>query len=268
MCRGAEYKIVLGIDAATPARGVALWREGRTVAQTPPAPPADARHPAAPSNTLLQDIDAVLRAARVSLREVELFAVTHGPGSFMGLRAGLATVKAFAVTLCKCAVGVSTLEAIARAGLAETGMREGILAAYTPAGRGELFAQIFASDAATDLRPITSEKHLKPQTLLELGENFGVAWWFGCGENVLFNELLEKKRKAAGAQEFVQHRIDSLAGHVARIARQKESCSGETDWFERAQKLRAVYVRPSDAELKFDKQPQVSGDARQEPTGA
>ena len=85
---------------------------------------------------LLAQIDALLEAAAAELREVELFTATVGPGSFTGLRTGLATVKAFAATLARPVVGVPTLHAVART----AGPAPRILASL-PAGRGEVFAQ-------------------------------------------------------------------------------------------------------------------------------
>jgi len=66
------------------------------------------------SNTLLSDIDSILQQVDRRFEEIDFFAVTLGPGSFTGLRIGIATVKALAVTANRPCVGIPTLEAVAR----------------------------------------------------------------------------------------------------------------------------------------------------------
>ncbi len=73
------------------------------------------------SETLLPMIESMLRCAKTELSEVDLFAVTAGPGSFTGLRIGIATVKGLAWATNKPCAGVSALLALAEtaAGLAD-----------------------------------------------------------------------------------------------------------------------------------------------------
>ncbi|HEY7207723.1 MAG TPA: tRNA (adenosine(37)-N6)-threonylcarbamoyltransferase complex dimerization subunit type 1 TsaB [Gaiellaceae bacterium] len=63
--------------------------------------------------TLLEDVDALLRQGGASAREVDLLAVGLGPGSFTGVRIGLATARGLALALDVPAAGVSTLDALA-----------------------------------------------------------------------------------------------------------------------------------------------------------
>src|SRR6185295_10462844 len=65
------------------------------------------------SATLLQDINDCLDEAGVKLAEVDLFACASGPGSFTGLRIGIATLKALAASLGRPSIGVPTLHAVA-----------------------------------------------------------------------------------------------------------------------------------------------------------
>ncbi|MGH9903089.1 MAG: tRNA (adenosine(37)-N6)-threonylcarbamoyltransferase complex dimerization subunit type 1 TsaB, partial [Pyrinomonadaceae bacterium] len=122
--------MILSVDTATPIRSIAVARGARTLAVVRGEGNTH-------SASALGEIDAALRAARAELSEVDLFAVASGPGSFTGLRAGLATVMAFATTLARPAVGVPTLHAVAHA----AGAGERVLA-LIPAGRGEVFAQL------------------------------------------------------------------------------------------------------------------------------
>ena len=65
------------------------------------------------SETLLPMAEALLRDLRISISEIDLFAVSVGPGSFTGIRIGVSTLKGLAFGTKKPCIGVSTLEAMA-----------------------------------------------------------------------------------------------------------------------------------------------------------
>ena len=103
-----DSTVILSVDTATPCGGVCLLQGGEVLASIPTTP--NLSH----SNTLLREIQEALATTGISLSAVDLFAVASGPGSFTGLRIGLATVKALAATLNRPCLGVPTLHAIAR----------------------------------------------------------------------------------------------------------------------------------------------------------
>jgi tRNA threonylcarbamoyladenosine biosynthesis protein TsaB len=88
------------------------------------------------SERLLPAVDRVLALAGTALDEVDAFAVSIGPGSFTGLRVGLATVKAFAFGSGRPVAAVPTLAALA----ARAAGAPGCVAAALDARRGELYA--------------------------------------------------------------------------------------------------------------------------------
>lgn len=65
------------------------------------------------SETLMPLINKILKTSKISLKDIDLLAVDIGPGSFTGLRIGIATVKAFADSLNISCVGISSLEILA-----------------------------------------------------------------------------------------------------------------------------------------------------------
>ncbi len=95
---------------------------------------------------LLPAIDWLLTESGVDRRSIELFAVTRGPGSFTGVRVGLATIQGLALALGRRVCAMSTHEAIA---LGEGGSHDGALPAlertlvWDDAGRGEFYLSLF-----------------------------------------------------------------------------------------------------------------------------
>lgn len=65
------------------------------------------------SQTLMPLTDGLLKAAGMTLNDIDLMAISHGPGSFTGLRIGIGTVKGICQGSGKKCIGVSTLEALA-----------------------------------------------------------------------------------------------------------------------------------------------------------
>jgi len=84
---------------------------------------------------LLPAIDWLLTEAAIERTSIELFAVTRGPGSFTGVRIGLATMQGLALALGKPVCAMSTHEAIAPA--------SGRASIVDDAGRGEFYVSVF-----------------------------------------------------------------------------------------------------------------------------
>jgi tRNA threonylcarbamoyladenosine biosynthesis protein TsaB len=119
----------LGVDTATGIASVGLVSDDTAVVRQQPMASSHAR-------TLLPLVDDVLAAAGADLREIGLLAVSIGPGSFTGLRIGLAVVKGLALACGTPVVGVPTLWAYARA----LGPRSGTVWPVLDARKGEVYA--------------------------------------------------------------------------------------------------------------------------------
>jgi len=91
------------------------------------------------AESLLPGVDAVLRRASVTLRDVEGFAVSIGPGSFTGLRVGVATAKGLCFGSGRPVAAVPTLAAVC-AGVSAT---DEPIVALLDAQRGEVYAALF-----------------------------------------------------------------------------------------------------------------------------
>src|SRR2546425_2103004 len=142
--------LILAIETATRAGSVALSRGAEILSS------AEGNAAESHSISLLEAVEDILQQVGVKLNDIDLFAAACGPGSFTGLRIGLATTKAFAVCTGRKCVGVSTLAAIAHA----AGESEHTIA-LLPAGRGELFAQLFSVGDGW-VQPLDHAAHLAP----------------------------------------------------------------------------------------------------------
>ncbi len=152
---------ILGFDTATATCSAALWAEGSVVAHR--RSEAGGRH----AETLVPMLREVATEGGTTLAEVDAFAVTVGPGSFTGIRIGLAAARGLALAGKRPLIGFSTLEVLA-AGVPD-GEREGPIIAALDAGRGRLYAQLFDRSLA----PLTEPEALEAQALPGFAEAAG-----------------------------------------------------------------------------------------------
>lgn len=199
--------IVLGLDTATSATVVGVLGADGVVHEVrdDPSPGARPAHAA----RLLAAVDEALAAAGVGWDEVTRLAVGLGPGSFTGLRIGIATARGLAQARGLEVVGVSTLEALARGAAAER------VLAVLDARRGEVFAAAWeGSDPFRVLEGFTPAA-LAPEALAEKVGAMPVAPLAVGDGAVRFRGSLE----AAGAQvppdEDGVHRL--RAGLVCKL---------------------------------------------------
>jgi tRNA threonylcarbamoyladenosine biosynthesis protein TsaB len=94
--------LILAFDTATDVATSALVDDGEVLGER-----------TSRASTLLEDVDALLRQASAHTRELDALAVGIGPGSFTGVRIGLATARGLALALNLSVAGVSTLDALA-----------------------------------------------------------------------------------------------------------------------------------------------------------
>jgi tRNA threonylcarbamoyladenosine biosynthesis protein TsaB len=150
---------VLGIDAASVSGSVALARPAGILKEVALA------ERGAHAHDLLGRIDDLLEHAGLRPDDLRGIAATLGPGSFTGVRVGLATGKGLAYALGIPLVGLSTLDALARATVVQGGEAAISLWAVVDAGRGEVYAALFR---ITDGEPVreTADRSVRPEDLV------------------------------------------------------------------------------------------------------
>jgi tRNA threonylcarbamoyladenosine biosynthesis protein TsaB len=183
--------VILGLDTATAGTSVAVWAPDGPAVERRDDPPPGARP--AHAGKLLVLVEEVLDAAGAGWDDIERIAVGVGPGSFTGLRLGIATARGLGQARNLPLVGVSSLLALAR------GVRPPYpVVAVIDARRGEVFA--LAED-------VFGPAPFKPDDLaarLRSG-------WLAVGDGaVRFREPLERAGAAIPADDSPLHRVSAL----------------------------------------------------------
>jgi tRNA threonylcarbamoyladenosine biosynthesis protein TsaB len=186
---------------------------------------------------LLAEVEAAAGAAG-GWPAVDLIAVGLGPGSFTGIRVGLATAQGLATATGLPARGVCTLDALA-AGIAEAGA-EGERLAVLDGFRGEVFAALYAPTGERIWAPAVQGPSELAERVAELAAAPATA---GSGAVRFRHELSEGGVRIADDADPV-HRV--AARHVCAIA----AASGDE-----AGDLAPIYLRPPDAERWRERDP-------------
>ena len=98
---------ILAVETSASAASCAVYDDGKLLAEF--FTDVKLTH----SQTVMPMTEALLKCAKIELSDIDLFAVAYGPGSFTGLRIGIAAVKGLAYAQNKPCIGISTLEAMA-----------------------------------------------------------------------------------------------------------------------------------------------------------
>ena len=126
---------ILAMDTATNACSVALMQDGNVIERRFEAMSRGQAEALAPM------IDDVMKAASVNADDLDLIAVTVGPGAFTGLRIGLATARGFALAADIPCIGLTTTETLAHGA---PSVSEGSLLVALDSKRSDLYVQVFS----------------------------------------------------------------------------------------------------------------------------
>lgn len=207
---------VLGLDTATRATTVALLdTQAHTVHERRDDPPAGER-PRHTTRLLPLAVEA-LADGRTDWSALGLIGVGTGPGTFTGIRIGIATARALAAARSIPIAGVSTLQALA-AGAAGSGRGEERLLAVLDARRGEVFVAGWdpGEVAVAGVEPLLAPRALAPAALADLLAATG-GRWLAVGDGVLaYPEAVERAGARAPDAGSPLHRVS--AAHICRLA--------------------------------------------------
>jgi tRNA threonylcarbamoyladenosine biosynthesis protein TsaB len=231
--------IVLALDTTTRAGSAAVVRGGDLLAEIS----GDAR--LTHGQRLPGELMQVLEAAGLTLHDVDLLAIAAGPGSFTGLRVGIAAMQGLAMATAKPIVPVSTLEALAHAA-GVGGSHTGVIAPWVDAQRGQVFASLY--DAA-GCSPLSDPTSLPPAATIDdhLAHAGRESLRF-VGDGAVRYAAEITARLGPGAN--IDPLVPRLAGHIARIA------AAAADRAVPPHAVAPIYVRRPDAELARERRTQ------------
>lgn len=153
---------ILSLDTSATVASVAITNDSTPLAQY--TLNAKNTH----SETLLPMIESALKALLMKASDIDLFALSAGPGSFTGVRIGAATVKGLAFSSNKPCVEVSTLEALAQ----NLVLKEGLICPVMNARRSQVYTALFKSDGKK-LTRIMPDSALSIEELDEILSKYG-----------------------------------------------------------------------------------------------
>jgi len=144
---------ILAFDTVLDACSAAVW-DGTVVAA------AREMRRAGHAEALVPMIEHVMAEAGCSYADLDVVAVTRGPGSFTGLRVGLAAARAIALAAARPALGLTALEVVAAATRGHVRPGEPILVSLD-ARRGAIYAQAFVLEGE-DVRATSEARRIEP----------------------------------------------------------------------------------------------------------
>ena len=222
---------ILAFETSAKAASVALMEEGKLLASG--YQNTGMTH----SQTLLVMAEDLLKQCGLTPRDVDAVAVAAGPGSFTGVRIGVAAAKGFAWGRELPCFGVSTLEAMAL----HPGIYEGIICPVMDARRAQVYNALFRAERGAITR-LTEDRAI---SLAELGEELKKweqpIFLVGDGSNLCYNTL---KDSVPGLVLPPEHRMHQRAEGVALAARLQMDAGDPGD----AAALTPNYLRLSQAE--------------------
>ncbi len=219
---------ILAFESSAKAASVAVTEDGRLLGQYFQA--SALTH----SRTLLKMAEDLLQNLEMTVADVDALAVARGPGSFTGVRIGVAAVKGLCWGADKPVIGVSTLEAMAWHGL---GQGDAVICPAMDARRGQIYTAKFRLERERPRRT-GEDRAIALDQLVSEAKNEKTAYFFvGDGAELCYNRFLEEGLPAHLAREPL--RLQSAWG-VAMAA------TGRTP--EPAPDLTPTYLRLSQAE--------------------
>jgi tRNA threonylcarbamoyladenosine biosynthesis protein TsaB len=221
---------ILAVDTSSERGSICVRDNGETVGELQLS--SSIQH----SERLFRSIEFLFQYLPFRLADIDVFAAARGPGSFTGLRVGLAAMEGFAAAFGKRGAGVSTLEALAW----RTKVQNCHIAPTIDARRGEIYGGLYrrvADELIEERIPVVLKPaqwfQLLPDQPLVLCGDGALRYWGG----------------AATHPQWTLHRTDLyLAGAIAEIAA-RPGCGP----------LEPLYLRKTDAEVARERHESIAG---------
>jgi tRNA threonylcarbamoyladenosine biosynthesis protein TsaB len=252
--------VILALDTTTRAGSCALWR-GDTLVEERTGDPNKTH-----AERLPNDLARLLADHRLTLKDVKSYAVASGPGSFTGLRVGIATIQGLALVHDRPVVPISALEAFAQCAVVEAieaGQPPAVntfIGAWMEAYRGEVFGALYRLAAplpAVGLAPLVEVVGPSVARPTTLAHEWSYAWQAAgyAGKGLIIGDAVPTSHDVLRGAFPEARLLDAvpIAGMLARIA------ATEPGRAVRPHAIVPLYVRKPDAELSRARKVNGSG---------
>lgn len=192
---------ILSVDSSSVSASVSITENGIVLAEN------FINNGLTHSQTLMPMVEQVLKEGNISIKDIDMFAITNGPGSFTGVRIGIASVKGMADVLGKKCIPVSTLEAIA-----EPLKNEDVIAcAVMDARCNQVYTAIFKMG-----KRLCEDKAVLIDELGKELKNYDKKVVFiGDGSVLCFEKLKDTLKDCEVADESIRYVHGSSVGFIA-----------------------------------------------------
>lgn len=223
---------ILALDTTTPTASAAIWKDGTLHGQY-------TIQTTTHSTTVLPMIESLLSSLSLEIPDIQAMAVSAGPGSFTGVRIGVATIKGLAFSHGIPCIGVSSLESLAWNLMGY----KGILCPVINARRGHVYTALFSSDGINPPKRLTQDDLVPIAELAEtLKKQSEPVYAAGDGYSILQTAMEDAGFTAV--PEFLRYPSGfSTACAAAELYRNADDSSVFTE-----AALSPIYLRKSQAE--------------------
>lgn len=226
---------VLSVDTSTMMTSIAILEDDRIIGD------CSINQEQTHSEMLMTLVENLLKGLKLELKDIDLFTVAKGPGSFTGLRIGMTSIKAIVQALDKKIIGVSTLEAMAFSIL----NGENILALIDARGK-RYFAGLFKWN---DNRLETLfEDLIQEEQLLDIISELDEVTIVGEAIKKIPEEIINSKKVKLAPASL----NNGIAKNLCVLAKEKFENGEEDSCFD----LSPNYLRKSQAEINLNKSKQ------------
>lgn len=223
---------VLAIDCSAKSVSAAIADEGKLIAE------GFLNIKLTHSETLMPIINQILENARLTINDIDAFAVTAGPGSFTGIRIGISAIKGLAFAAQKPVYTFSTLDAMAYA--FENGfIADGIICGLMDARRNQFYNAVFEIKNG-EIKRLSEDRTIEAENLKNELKNYNSPVLLMGDGAELFYSLTSEDADFSLAPEAM--RIQRATG-IAVKASSDNSLTSVTP-----ESLQAIYLRKSQAE--------------------
>jgi len=238
--------ITLAVDTTSPGGSAAVLRDDRIIGSV------STWTEETYSSRMFRQVDFLLEELSLALEHVDLFAVANGPGSFTGLRVGIAATKAWAEAYGKPVVGVSALEAIA----AQSRAASPVLVPAFDARRGEVYFCFYRREGGSPEQELVlaGEYSVMPpadflnEVRTRLGDTGTAFTIVTPTPEALSAALGQWNAGIEGRKGITLDVVPNILALAIGLLAARRARSGTTD---NSLTLEANYVRRTDAELKW-----------------